>query len=151
MKPILVLALGLTGLLAAACQKPVDAPEVRGVCYQVLEKKGAAPTFHAVAKDQPNMESCAAELDAVRYRFMGLGSPRHDITGLYNNTYLFLDDGGMSTSQSLDGGRFTAFGRDPDGRLTIPAYIRQPGPDGGAITITQDPKATPHPAVPAKK
>ncbi len=141
MKPALTLvALGLTGLALAACTDKNAPPEQHNTCYQVVIEPNAPAKYNVVAKDKNSIEACAAELDTVRYRFMGLGSPRSSITGAYNGTYLFIDSGGMSTAPSLDGGRFVAFGRNDDGRLAIPTTIPQPGPRSQGITIRQDPE-----------
>ncbi|MBS0297723.1 MAG: hypothetical protein JSR45_15545 [Proteobacteria bacterium] len=129
----------LLGALAlSACQKTNQAPDDPGVCYQVVEQPGGKLKFNVVKKDVPTLENCAAELDAVRYRFLRLGSPKHDFTGAYGGKFLFLDQNGMRITMgpSYDSPQFQTFSRGPDGRLSIPSYIPQPGPveaDGALV------------------
>lgn len=120
----------LGALSLTACQKTNQAPDDPGVCYQVVEQPGGKLKFNVVKKDVATLENCAAELDAVRYRFMRLGSPNHEITGAYGGKFLFLDQNGMRVTMAAgyDSPRFQAFSRGSDGRLSIPSYIPQPGP-----------------------
>jgi hypothetical protein len=139
-RPLALTALVLAGLAAASCAKQVNAPEDRDNCYEIIPQKDGSLKFYSVAKNQTSMAACAAQLDAVRFRFLSFGSQRTEIDGYYNDTYLFIDPSGMTTSRSYDGGRFYAYGRGDDGRLTLPGAIPQPGPAGGGVMITQNPK-----------
>ena len=68
-------ALATLGLIVAACaQKGVEAPTEPGVCYHVVlaEDGKSAPQVNVVARDQPQIEFCAARLEEMRLRFLRL-------------------------------------------------------------------------------
>lgn len=134
-----VLALSAAGL--SACQKGIEAPTTTGVCYQVVLRKDGTARFNEVARDQDSLEACAAQLEAVRMRFIRLGSPRREIIGAYQGRFLFLDAGGasVSTTGRIDGGRFVALARAADGRLMVPSYIPQPEDQPAAAPATRAP------------
>ena len=61
--------------LLAGCTTQTKAPFDQGVCYSVaLPEAGekAAPRFNVLARDQPQIESCAARLEDMRLRFLGM-------------------------------------------------------------------------------
>jgi hypothetical protein len=149
--PLLGAAVVALGLGLAACDTSPKPPAEQNVCYkvQVDEKDPKKVEFFEVARNVPGFEQCAAELEAVRLRFIMLGSPNREITGAYNGQFLFLDPGGVSVGQSLNGGRFVALARTGDGRLVVPSYMPQPGqePPTVAETAPAAEKAPP----PAKK
>lgn len=127
----LVLSLAaLAGL--AACSPQVKAPFDRGVCYSVVlpeEGSKAAPTFNVVARDQPQIEHCAAQLEQMRVRFLRLGGNRSEVVGSYQGQFIFIDQAGVWQSKTLDGNRFFALARTGDGRLAVPGAIdRSPEP-----------------------
>ncbi|MGQ3111849.1 MAG: hypothetical protein ACT6RD_05090 [Brevundimonas sp.] len=120
----------LAGL--AACSQQVKAPFDKGVCYSVIlpeEGSKAAPEFNVVARDQPQIEHCAAQLEQMRVRFLRLGGNRSDIVGSYQGQFIFIDRAGVWQSKSLNGNRFFALARTGDGRLAVPGAIdRSPEP-----------------------
>jgi hypothetical protein len=141
-RPLILASLGLIGLGLAACEKDVQAPETRNVCYQVTPGKDQASTrFNPVAQNSRTMEACAAQLDLVRHRFMAMGSPRNEIVGAYNGSFLFIDSGGMRRADSLNGGRFVAYGRNAQGELIQP----------NGLPIQAPPEEAAPPPPPAKK
>ena|SRR5579872_3609730 len=121
--PLLLCAAGLLG----ACQKQIEAPYTQGVCYQVifLDKDGKTARFNEVARNRPNLESCAAALEGMRIRFLSLGGSQTDIVGAYQGNFLFLDRYGVSTGQSLTSARYPALVRTGDGRLVVPGAVEQ--------------------------
>lgn len=129
----LVIALSLTTAAAlGACTPQVKAPFDQGVCYSVaLPEEGskAAPTFNVVARDQPQIEHCAAQLEQMRIRFLRLGGNRQELVGSYQGQFIFIDQAGVWQSRTLDGNRFFALARTGDGRLAVPGAIdRSPEP-----------------------
>ena len=73
----------------------------------------------------PNLETCAANLEAMRIHFITLGSTHTDIIGAYNSKFLFLQREGVFTSDTLDGPAYLALVRTGDGRLAMPGVVQQ--------------------------
>ena len=149
MRYVAIAAMAAGALALAACEKAVEAPFDRGVCYAVERgDKGEAPRFNKVADNQPQIEFCAARLEEVRLRFLRMGGSRQQITGSYQGQFIFIDRGGVWLSKSLDGGRFNAMARTGDGRLAMPGAIQR-AIDGTPIAVSSnrepDPTAPPAP------
>lgn len=126
MRTTVLLALGLGAVALGACQQTVKAPFDQGVCYAVEPgKDGEAPQFNVVARDQPQIEFCAARLEEMRLRFLRFGGTRREIIGAYQGQFIFIDRSGVSFGKSLTGSRFMALARTGDGRLAIPGAIQQ--------------------------
>lgn len=120
------LAAGVSFLSLGACQNTTTAPFDQGVCYAVEPgKEGEEPTFNVVARDQPQIEFCAARLEEMRLRFLGFGGGRREIIGAYQGQFIFIDRAGVSFGRTLEGSRFMALARTGDGRLAIPGAIQQ--------------------------
>ena len=135
--------LGASALSIAGCEKAVEAPFDRGVCYAVEVGDGVeAPRFHKVADDQPQIEFCAARLEEVRLRFLRMGGSRREIVGSYQGQFIFIDRGGVWLSKTLDGGRFNAMARTGDGRLAMPGAIQR-AIDGTPIAVSANPEPDP--------
>ena len=75
--------------------------------------------------DAPNLETCAANLEAMRIRFLTMGGSQQEIYGAYQANFLFLVKEGVMTSTSLEGPRYVALVRTGDGRLAIPGAMPQ--------------------------
>jgi hypothetical protein len=73
----------------------------------------------------PNLETCAANLEAMRVKFLHLGGNHQEIYGAYQANFLFLQAEGVLTSTSLEGPRYVALVRTGDGRLAIPGAMPQ--------------------------
>jgi hypothetical protein len=116
------LAAAATALLSG-CGQQVAAPADRGVCYQAVTAAGGKVTFNKVSTGEASLESCAASLEAMRLRFLALGGSQQDITGAYQGTFLFLNNNGVFTAQSIDGPRFFFLGLTPDGRLATASAL----------------------------
>jgi hypothetical protein len=111
-----VLALSLAGSLSA-CSKKIEPPEERNVCFHAIPMTDGTVKFNKLASSSPNIESCAASLEAMRLQFLRLGGGMQEIMGAYNGQYLFLQKEGVFTSSSIDGPRYVLLVRTGDGRL----------------------------------
>lgn len=135
----------LAGALAlGGCQQPVRAPFDEGVCFVVeMGEEGEAPTFNVLARDQPQIEFCAARLEEMRLRFLRMGGTRRELTGAYQGQFIFIDRSGAWISRTLDGSRFALLARTGDGRLAQPGAIQRAA-DGTPIAVAAPPpEATP--------
>ncbi len=108
-----------------ACKKPIEAPYDKGVCFHMVFLQGGKYRFNQVAANRPNLETCAAALEAMRLRFLSLGGNQTDIIGSYQGQFLFLDRYGVFTAPSLTAARYPALIRTGDGRLAIPGSVAQ--------------------------
>jgi hypothetical protein len=125
--PSIVAALATVGL--AGCTSQTKAPTDTGVCYSVTlpeEGEKGEPQFNVVARDQPQIEYCAAQLEQMRVRFLRLGGSRRDVIGAYQGQFIFIDRAGVYFGRSLEGTRFFALARTGDGRLAVPGAIERP-------------------------
>jgi hypothetical protein len=114
--------------LLAGCTTQTKAPFDQGVCYSVaLPDAGekAAPRFNVLARDQPQIESCAARLEDMRLRFLSMGGSNTDIIGAYQGQFIFLDRAGVWFGKTLEGQRYFALARTGDGRLATPGTIER--------------------------
>jgi hypothetical protein len=125
MKPsLLVLLIALAPL--AACKPTPKAPTDTGVCYHLGSITGGVAHYNVVATNVPDMEHCAANLEAMRIRFLQLGGSNTEIVGGYQGSFLFLQPEGVFTAESYDGARYPFLVRTGDGRLAVPGSV-QPG------------------------
>jgi hypothetical protein len=90
----------------AGCKAQIQPPGDVGVCYHLAAMVNGKPRFNVVAKPVADMEHCAAQLEAMRNRFISLGSTNRDIVGAYQDNFLFLGDDGVFTSATYDGHRY---------------------------------------------
>ncbi len=121
----IVIALVATAGLSA-CAETVKAPFDTGVCYSVvLPDDGGEPRFNVVARDQPQIEFCAARLEEMRQRFIGMGGSNREVIGSYQGQFIFVERQGVSFGKTLDGVRFFALARTGDGRLAVPGAIQR--------------------------
>lgn len=140
-RKVLIVSLATVPLLAACAQK-VKPPTETGVCY-ALEQPNGEPVFNVVARDQAQIEMCAARLEELRLRFRGLGSTRQEITGAYQGQFIFVDRRGVSFGRTLDGSRFFALARTGDGRLAVPGAIERDVTELGVVVEERAPPAFP--------
>lgn len=119
--PILALSL-LAGL--SACVKRTEPPGDAGVCFHVVPQKDGSLKYNRLVQAK-NLETCAANLEAMRIKFLRLGGSTQDIYGAYQANFLFLQKEGVFTSTSLEGTRYVALVRTGDGRLAIPSAMPQ--------------------------
>jgi hypothetical protein len=120
-RPLIAIAPLVCALLAlAACQKDIEPPFARGVCFHAVPLKDGKIRFNQLSMNQPNIEHCAASLEAMREQFLGLGGGSASIMGAYQGSYIFLEPRGIFVSQSLHGTRYLALVRTGDGMLATP-------------------------------
>ncbi|HEV7227368.1 hypothetical protein [Brevundimonas sp.] len=139
--------LALAGVLAAAgfvsaCSQGVEAPFDRGVCYYVVPDETAEDgiKLNVVARDQPQIEFCAARLEEMRLRFLGMGGSNREIVGAYQGKFIFIDATGVLVGDTLTGGRYFFLARTGDGRLAIPGAIQREI-DGRPVGVIAAPEA----------
>lgn len=119
-KTLFVLA--VAALALTACAKKTTPPGDTGVCYHVVQQKDGSLKYNRLVK-APSLEVCAANLEAMRIKFLMLGGNQSDIYGAYQSNFLFLVKEGVMTSTSLEGPRYVALVRTGDGRLAIPGAM----------------------------
>jgi hypothetical protein len=112
----------LAATALAACEKRTEPPGDVGVCYHVVPQKGGGLKYFKLV-NAPNLETCAANLEAMRLKFLRMGGSQQDIYGAYQANFLFLQQEGVLTSTSLEGPRYVALVRTGDGRLAIPGAM----------------------------
>ena len=129
----------MAGLLLAiaaglwACSRGVAAPGDPGVCWHMVRDTGgqtggqvsAGYRFFVLKRGVPDLEHCAAALDGMRVRFLALGGSAHDIAGVYQGQYLFVDPRGVFSANALDAPPFPMLTRTEDGRLMTPSQASQ--------------------------
>jgi hypothetical protein len=108
----------------AACAKKTVPPGDAGVCYHVVPQKDGSLKYNKLVQAD-SLEKCAANLEAMRIKFLRLGGSQQDIYGAYQANFLFLVKEGVMTSTSLEGPRYVALVRTGDGRLAIPSAMPQ--------------------------
>src|ERR1700759_656073 len=113
-------ALGLAAL--AACQKQTEPPGDTGVCFHVVPQPDRSLKYNRLVM-APSLEACAANLEAMRIKFLRMGGTQQNIYGAYQANFLFLEAAGVQTSTSLEGPRYTALVRTGDGRLAVPGAM----------------------------
>lgn len=107
----------------AGCETAPRAPNDPGICYSVTQKEGEELTFNVLARDQTQIETCAARLEEMRLNFLRLGGTNRDVVGAYQGRFIFVERRGISFGQRIDGPRFFALARTGDGRLAVPGAI----------------------------
>jgi len=115
-------ALAGLGAVLSACQQRTEPPGDAGICYHVVPQKGGKLKYNRLV-NAPNLETCAANLEAMRVKFLRMGGTQQNIYGAYQANFLFLQPEGVLTSTSLEGPRFVALVRTGDGRLAIPGAM----------------------------
>ena len=140
MRASIVIAAVAGAALVGACSNEPDFTFEPGVCYFVATPEGEAPRLEVVARDQAQIEFCAARLEEMRVRVLRMGGTNQEITGAYQGRFVFVDREGVKIGQSLNGSRFFAMARTGDGRLAIPGAIQR-DEAGRPIAIAADPAA----------
>ncbi|HEY8617489.1 hypothetical protein [Phenylobacterium sp.] len=128
MSPVLSRAPLILALVAVAavagCAKRTRPPGDAGVCFHVVPQKDGSLKYNKLV-NTPDLEHCAANLEAMRIKFLRLGGSQQEIYGAFQSNFLFLQKEGVFTSTSLEGPRFVALVRTGDGRLAIPGAMPQ--------------------------
>ncbi|ODT87498.1 hypothetical protein [Phenylobacterium sp. SCN 70-31] len=121
--PALVAA-ALAALALAGCSQKTKPPGDAGVCYHVVPQADGSMKYNKLV-DAASLEVCAANLEAMRIKFLRMGGSQQEIYGAYQANFLFLQKEGVLTSTSLEGPRYVALVRTGDGRLAIPGAMPQ--------------------------
>jgi len=87
----------------AACSSQTPAPSGAGLCWRMFEVADQQPEFRIIARDVPNLESCAAQLEGAR---MMEGQPA---TGAYNGHFIFATEEQISSATTMNGTRVRIF------------------------------------------
>ncbi|HEX4710631.1 hypothetical protein [Phenylobacterium sp.] len=122
MQRLALIATVVTAAALAACSRRTEPPGDVGVCYHVVPQKGGKLKYFKLV-NAPNLETCAANLEAMRLKFLRMGGNQQDLYGAYQANFLFLQQEGVLTSTSLEGPRYVALVRTGDGRLAIPGAM----------------------------
>ncbi len=117
-----LLAFGAAAMLAG-CEKSLEAPVDRGVCWHLVSLPGGRVKFNPLARNVTDLEHCAAQLEMMRVLFLSLGGQQTSVTGVFQGQYLFVQPGGVFTSQTYAGFRYPFMVRTGDGRLAMPGAI----------------------------
>jgi hypothetical protein len=115
-------ALLITSAALSACTERTEPPGDAGVCYNVVPQKGGKLKYFKLV-NAASLETCAANLEAMRVKFLRMGGSQSEIYGAYQANFLFLTSEGVLTSTSLEGPRYVALVRTGDGRLAIPGAM----------------------------
>ena len=119
----LILALVAVAALGA-CAKRTKPPGDAGVCYHVVPQRDGTLKYNKLVQVD-TLERCAANLEAMRVRFLTMGGTQQELAGAFQANFLFLQKEGIFTSTSLEGPRYVALVRTGDGRLAIPGAMPQ--------------------------
>lgn len=118
-------ALLLAAVVAlSACAQKTTPPGDARVCYHVVPQQGGSLKYNRLV-EVDSLEQCAANLEAMRIKFLTMGGSQQEIYGAYQSNFLFLEKEGVLTSRSLEGPRYVALVRTGDGRLAIPGAMPQ--------------------------
>jgi len=102
LKPIGVIL--LAGM--AACSSQPAAPSGAGLCWRMFEVTDQEPRFEILARDVPNLESCAVQLEGAR---MMEGRPT---TGAFNGHFIFATEEQITSAVAMDSTRIRIFGAE---------------------------------------
>ncbi len=122
MKPPALFTIMAAAAALSACSARTEPPGDAGICYHVVPQKDGKMKYNKLV-NAPNLETCAANLEAMRIKFLRMGGTQQNIYGAYQANFLFLEDQGVMTSTSLEGPRYVALVRTGDGRLAIPGAM----------------------------
>jgi len=122
MQRLALIAAVVTAAALAACSQRTEPPGDVGVCYHVVPQRNGKLRYFKLV-NAPNLETCAANLEAMRLKFLRMGGNQQDLYGAYQANFLFLQQEGVLTSTSLEGPRYVALVRTGDGRLAIPGAM----------------------------
>ena len=122
MRTLLILA--AAALALSACTKKTTPPGDAGICFHVVPQQDGSLKYNRLVT-AASLEVCAANLEAMRIKFLRLGGNQTNIYGAYQANFLFLEKEGVMTSTSLEGPRYVALVRTGDGRLAVPGAMPQ--------------------------
>lgn len=117
--PFLAVALAL-----GACTQRTVPPGDPRICYHVVPQSDGSLKYNKLV-EVDSLEKCAANLEAMRIKFLTMGGSQQEIYGAYQSNFLFLQKEGVLTSRTVEGPRYVALVRTGDGRLAIPGAMPQ--------------------------
>ncbi len=120
-----LILLGFATFLLESCQKQLEAPTERGVCWHIVTSDKGKPKFNRLATGQPDLEHCAAELEKMRLNFRALGANQDAVDGAFQGQFLFVRPEGVFTAQNVTDHRYVLMVRTGDGRLAVPGAMPQ--------------------------
>lgn len=120
---LLSLTAAALAVLGGCSKKTVPTGEA-GVCYHVVPQADGSLKYNRLVTAD-SLEKCAANLEAMRIKFLRLGGSSQDLMGAYQSNFIFLQREGVLTSTSYEGPRYVALVRTGDGRLAIPGAMPQ--------------------------
>ena len=106
--------------LSACDQNNVAAPTEAGVCWHMVQMKDGKYRFNELARNQPNLESCAAQLEAMRLNFNRLGANQTQEVGAYQGQFIFIQPEGVFSARNLTTTRYLALAPVSPKRETVP-------------------------------
>ncbi len=112
-------------LTLSACTQPTRPPGDIGVCYQVQPQRDGSLKYFKLVANEPDLEHCAASLEALRVKFLRMGGNQTETVGAYQGNFIFLQKDGIFTAPSAESHRYLALVRTGDGRLAIPGAMPQ--------------------------
>ena len=107
-------AILLTGV--AACSSQATAPSGAGLCWRMIETADQQPRFEILARDVPNLESCAVQIEGARMM------EGRSTTGAYNGHFIFATEEQITSAVTMKGTRVRIF--DADDRRDIQDGLR---------------------------
>lgn len=116
------LVAGIAVLALAACSKRTLPPGGEGICW-VVSKQNGELKYNKLATNVPDLEHCAAALEAMRVRFLRMGGSVREVTGAYKGNFIFVEREGILTAPSLEQAPYLALVRTGDGRLAVPGAM----------------------------
>ena len=116
----LAFAVASAVLALQACAPAVEAPADRGVCFHVQPLKDGKLRFNKLSDNEPDLEHCAARLEAMRLQFLRLGGSSTEVWGSFQGQFLFMRPEGVFTASNLTTTPYLALIRAPGGRLVTP-------------------------------
>lgn len=93
----------LSMTVLAACSSQAAAPSGADLCWRMFDAPDQPPEFELIARDVPNLESCAAQLEAAR---MMEGRPT---SGAYNGHFIFATEEQITSARAIGGTRIRIF------------------------------------------
>jgi hypothetical protein len=121
---VLAAALAASTFVLAACEKTVEAPVERGVCYHMGVVADGGYKFNVVARNIDSIEKCAAQLDGMRLKFLRMGGNQAEMVGAYQGSFIFLKRTGIYRSTGWNSAQYLLLVRSGDGRLVNPGAVQ---------------------------
>nr|MEA2797996.1 hypothetical protein [Phenylobacterium sp.] len=80
MQRLALIAAVAASAVLSACSQRTEPPGDAGICYHVVPQKGGKLKYNRLVV-APNLETCAANLEAMRLKFLRMGGTQQDIYG----------------------------------------------------------------------